>query len=56
MAARLLVALGTAVAGGAGDAVLAGALSARLVAGLATCSHGVAVAGCGQYQGLLQTL
>lgn len=43
MAARLLVPFGAAVAGGAGDSVLAGTLAARLVAGLATRSHWVAV-------------
>lgn len=43
MAPGLLVALGAAVAGGAGDAVLARALPARLVAGLPTRAHWVAV-------------
>lgn len=41
----LLVALGTAVAGEAGHAILAWALPRRLVAGLASCANGVAVAG-----------
>lgn len=45
MAARLLVALGAAIAGGAGHAVFTGALAARLVAGLAARSHRMAVAG-----------
>lgn len=47
MAARLLVALGAAVAGGARDAILAGTLPARLVARLPARSHGVAVASWG---------
>lgn len=44
MAPGLLVSFGAAVAGGAGDAVFAGALAARLVAGLAARAHWVAVA------------
>lgn len=43
--AALLVTLGTAVAGNAGDAILAGTLACGLVAGLACCSHRVAVTG-----------
>lgn len=43
--AALLVALGAAVAGDAGDAVLAGALACGLVARLARCAHRVAVTG-----------
>ena len=42
--AALLVALGTAVAREAGYAILAWALPCRLVAGLAGCANGVAVA------------
>lgn len=43
--AALLVALGAAVAGEAGDAVLAGTLPRGLVAGLARRTDGVAVTG-----------
>lgn len=45
--AALLVALGAAVAGDAGDTVLAGTLARGLVAGLAGGAHGVTVALCG---------
>lgn len=45
--AALLVALGAAVAGDAGDTVLAGTLARGLVAGLAGGTHGVTVALCG---------
>lgn len=43
----LLVALGTAVAGDARHAILAGTLACGLIAGLAGRAHGVAIAGCG---------
>lgn len=43
----MLVALSTAVAGDAGDTVLAGTLSCGLVARLARRSHRVAVTGWG---------
>lgn len=49
--AALLVALGTAVAGDAGDAVLAGTLACGLVAGFARSSHRVAVTSWGGVQG-----
>lgn len=45
--AALLVALGAAVAGDAGDTVLAGTLARGLVAGLAGGTHGVTIALCG---------
>jgi hypothetical protein len=45
VAAGLLVALRTAVAGGPGDAIFARALPARLVAGLPAGSNRVTVAG-----------
>lgn len=45
MTPGLLVSFGAAVAGGAGDAVFAGALPACLVACLATGAYRVAIAG-----------
>jgi hypothetical protein len=47
--AALLVAFGTAVAGDAGHAVLAGTLASGLVAGFASSTHGVAITGCEEH-------
>lgn len=44
--ATLLVAFGTAVAGDARHAVLAGTLASGLIAGLASSTHRVAITGC----------
>lgn len=44
--AALLVALGTAVAGDAGHAVLAGTLAGGLVAGLAGCANWMTITRC----------
>lgn len=46
----LLVAFGTAVAGDASHAVLAGALACGLVAGLAGSTHRVAITGCEEHK------
>ena len=54
--AALLVALGAAVAGDAGDAVLAGALACGLVACFACCAYRVAVTGWGGGEGQRQNI
>lgn len=48
--AALLVAFGTAVAGDACHAVLAGTLASGLIAGLASSTHRVAITGCEEHE------
>lgn len=48
--AALLVAFGTAVAGDACHAVFAGTLASGLIAGLASSTHRVAIAGCQEHK------
>lgn len=48
--AALLVAFGTAVAGDARHAVLAGTLASGLIAGLASSTHRVAITGCEEHK------
>lgn len=48
--AALLVAFGTAVAGDACHAILAGTLASGLIAGLASSTHRVAITGCEEHK------